>query len=95
MGIDGFTFEGVPIQVKQSDDVGRNVIDNFETAIRRRKQTKGIIVAFSFGRGSFEEIARAQLHDNIEIQALTVKELLKNQNQTDYSQTSKTEQKHL
>jgi hypothetical protein len=33
--------------------------------------------------------------DNIEIQALTVKELLKNQNQTDYSQTSKTEQKHL
>jgi len=95
MGIDGFTFEGVPIQVKQSDDIGRNVIDNFETAIRRRKQTKGIIVAFSFGRGSFEEIARAQLHDNIEIQALTVKELLKNQNQTDYSQTSKTEQKHL
>jgi len=95
MGIDGFTFEGHPIQVKQSDDIGRNVVDNFETAIRRRKQTKGIIVAFSFGRGAFEEIARAQLHDNIEIQALTVKELLKNQDQTDYSQTSKSEQKHL
>jgi DNA modification methylase len=95
MGIDGTTFEGHPIQVKQSDDIGRNVVDNFETAIRRRKQTKGIIVAFSFGKGAYEEIARARLHDNVEIQALTVKELLKNQNQTDYSQTSKTEQKHL
>jgi DNA modification methylase len=82
MGIDGFTFEGVPIQVKQSDDIGRNVVDNFETAIRRRKATKGIIVAFSFGKGANEEIARAILHDNIEIKALTVKELLKNQTQT-------------
>jgi len=82
MGIDGFTFEGTPIQVKQSEDIGRNVIDNFETAIRRRKQAKGIIVAFSFGKGANEEIARARLHDNIEIKALTVKEMLKNQSQT-------------
>jgi hypothetical protein len=74
--------KGHPIQVKQSDDIGRNVVDNFETAIRRRKQTKGIIAAFSFGKGSYEEIARARLHDNVEIQALTVKELLKNQTQT-------------
>lgn len=95
MGIDGYSFEGIPIQVKQSDDIGRNVIDNFETAIRRRKQTKGIIIAFSFGKGAYEEVARAKLHDNIEIQAMTVKELLKNQNQTYYSQISKTEQKHL
>jgi hypothetical protein len=56
------------------------VVDNFETAIRRRKQTKGIIIAFSFGKGAYEEIARARLHDNIEIQALTVKDLLQNQN---------------
>ena len=70
--------KGHPIQVKQSDDIGRNVVDNFETAIRRRKQTKGIIVAFSFGKGANEEIARARLHDNIEINCLTIKELLKN-----------------
>jgi len=81
MGIDGFTFEGDPIQVKQSDDVGRNVIDNFETAIRRRNAKKGIIVAFSFGKGAFGEVARARLHDNIEIKTITVKELLQNQNQ--------------
>jgi hypothetical protein len=82
MGIDGFTFEGVPIQVKQSDDIGRNVVDNFETAIRRRRQSKGVIVAFSFGRGANEEMARAKLHDNLDITLLTVKELLKNQTQT-------------
>ena len=96
MGIDGSTFEGVPIQVKQSDDVGRNVIDNFETAIRRRKQTKGIIVAFSFGSGAYEEIARAKLHDNIEIKAITIKELLKNQNQqSNYTQIPKADQQHF
>jgi tRNA G10 N-methylase Trm11 len=77
MGIDGFTFEGVPIQVKQSDDIGRNVVDNFETAIRRRKATKGIVVAFSFGKGAYEEIARVRLQEGLEIKALTVKELEK------------------
>jgi restriction endonuclease Mrr len=78
MGIDGFTFEGYPIQVKQSDDVGRNVIDNFETAIKRRKAKKGVIIAFSFGKGAYEEIARAKLHDGLEIGTITVTDLLKN-----------------
>jgi DNA modification methylase len=81
MGIDGYTFEGDPIQVKQSDDVGRNVIDNFETAMRRRKAKKGVIVAFSFGKGAYEEIARAKLHENLEINTITVRELLVNRNQ--------------
>jgi len=40
-----------------------------------------MIVAFSFGKGAYEEIARAKLHDGLEIEAITVKELLKNQNQ--------------
>lgn len=81
MGIDGTTFEGIPIQVKQSDDIGRNTVDNFETAIRRRKKVKGIIVAFSFGKGAYEEIARAKLHENLEIKALSIKDLLKKQEQ--------------
>lgn len=78
MGIDGYTFEGNPIQVKQSEDVGRNVIDNFETALRRRGAKKGIIVAFSFGKGAYEEIARAKLHDELDIQVIKVSELLRN-----------------
>lgn len=80
MGIDGYTFEGYPIQVKQSDNVGRNVVDNFETALRRKKKTKGVIVGFSFTKGTYEEIARVKLHGGLEIQALTVKELIANSN---------------
>jgi len=81
MGIDGYTFEGYPIQVKQSKNIGRNVVDNFETAMRRKKARKGVIVAFSFGRGANEEIARAKLHDNLDIKAITVKDLLVNRKQ--------------
>jgi hypothetical protein len=76
MGIDGYTFEGHPIQVKQQEEVGRNVIDNFEMAMRRSKKDIGVIVAFSFERGAYEEIARAKLHDKLSITALTVAELL-------------------
>lgn len=75
-GIDGSFPDGVPIQVKQSEGIGRNVVDNFETAIRRSKQTKGTIVAFSFGKGAYEEVARAKNKDEIEITLLTVKEIL-------------------
>ncbi len=58
MGIDGFTPEilgGYPIQVKQSESVGRNVVDNFETAIQRINKKKGYIVAYSFVKGAHEE----------------------------------------
>jgi hypothetical protein len=61
MGIDGFSFFlHDPIQVKQSERVGRNVVDNFETAIERNKSTFGRIVAFSFTRGAYEEAARGE-----------------------------------
>jgi len=66
MGIDGFSFiEHHPIQVKQSERIGRNVVDNFETAVRRyykhkTKDMNGYIVAFSFGKGAREEVARAK-----------------------------------
>jgi DNA methylase len=78
MGIDGYTFEGTPIQVKQSDDVGRNVIDNFQTALRRANSNEGVIVAFSFGRRAYEEIARCNLRDGLTIKAITINDLLSN-----------------
>jgi adenine-specific DNA-methyltransferase len=77
MGIDGYLFDGTPIQVKQSEDVGRNVIDNFETAIKRGKKAKGIIVAFSFGKGAYEEVARAKNQDGVEIELKQVEEIIK------------------
>ncbi|MEM0344076.1 MAG: DNA methyltransferase [Thermoplasmata archaeon] len=77
MGIDGYLFDGTPIQVKQSESVGRNVVDNFETAIRRMKKTRGVIVAFSFGKGAYEEVARAKLHDGLEIELKTVEDIIR------------------
>jgi DNA modification methylase len=76
MGIDGYLFDGSPVQVKQSEDVGRNVIDNFETAIKRAKKTKGMIVAISFGKGAHEEVARAKNQDGVEITLKTLEELM-------------------
>jgi DNA modification methylase len=71
-GIDGFSFfERLPLQVKQSDRVGRNVVDNFETAIRRTDKHKGFIFAFSFTRGAYEETARAR-QDGLEIELVTI-----------------------
>jgi DNA modification methylase len=77
MGIDGWLIDGRPLQVKQSENVGRNVIDNFETALRRAKRERGIIVAFSFGKGAYEEVARSKLHNGLDIELKTVEEILK------------------
>lgn len=79
MGIDGLTPQvtgGFPIQVKQSPDVGRNVVDNFETAIRRMGKKKGYIVAYSFGKGAYEEVARVKNQEGLDITLRTVEELL-------------------
>lgn len=76
MGIDGYSFlERLPIQVKQSDRVGRNVVDNFETAIRRDGSHKGYIFAFSFTRGAHEEAARVE-GEGLEIALVEIAELL-------------------
>jgi DNA modification methylase len=81
MGIDGVTFDSIPIQVKQSDKVGRNVVDNFETAVRRyfagsKREKQGIIIAFSFTDGAYNEAHRVGLEGNIKLILKTVEELL-------------------
>lgn len=76
MGIDGWTFFlHDPVQIKQSEAVGRNVVDNFETAIERAGKKSGAVVAFSFGRGAHEEAARVR-KNGIKIHLLTVTDLL-------------------
>lgn len=80
MGIDGWIELDVPTQVKQSDNVGRNVVDNFETAIRRYGKKKGVIVAFGFTRPAKDEVARISLLNGmskLDIRLKTVKEILK------------------
>lgn len=76
MGIDGFSFfNRYPIQVKQSENVGRNVVDNFETALQRNKKDKGFIIALSFGKGAYEEAARIK-KEGLFIDLLPVDKLL-------------------
>lgn len=76
MGIDGYWwFTKEPVQVKQSDHVGRNVVDNFETALRREGHDSGYIIAFSFTRGAAEEVARAKT-EGLTIRLVRVKEVL-------------------
>ena len=70
----------MPMQVKQSDNVGREVVDKFETAIRRYGKKKSVIVAFSFSKGAYEEVARVKLLDELnrlDIKLKTVEEILK------------------
>jgi len=75
-GVDGYTFMArEPVQVKQSEGVGRNVVDNFETAIRRKHKTTGYIIAFSFAKGAHEEAARAKLEDKLDIKLVRVDEM--------------------
>jgi len=76
MGIDGYTVEGYPIQVKQSENVGRNVIDSFASAMGRSRTRTGVIVAFSFDERTFEGVVRAKLHYGFEIKTVTVNELI-------------------
>ena len=80
LGIDGYSVEGYPIRVSQSDDVGRNVVTTFVTAMGRNRAKNGIIVAFSFDKSAYEEITRARLHFGPELKAVTVKELLERGN---------------
>ncbi len=87
LGIDGKTTTGTPIQVKRSDNIGRNVIDNFLSAIQRHdkiayernkadKKPVGIIIAFSFGKGAVQEVARLKNSENIIIELLTVESIV-------------------
>ena len=86
-GIDGKTREGTPIQVKRSENIGRNVVDNFGSACKRydsnlfeknkaNSEPVGHIIAFSFGKGAVQEVARLKNVENIIIKLVTVEEIV-------------------
>jgi len=65
LGLDGKTKDNTPIQVKRSDNIGRNTIDNFLSAVQRYDKALyeknkaankpiGFIIAFSFGKGAIQ-----------------------------------------
>ncbi len=80
-GIDGYFVkdlwhEAAGIQVKQSDSVGRPTIDNFKAALERKKYKKGFVIAFSFTKGTYEEVARIKHDDGLDIKLVEVEALL-------------------
>jgi DNA modification methylase len=84
-GIDGWNRAGDPIQSKASERIGRNVVDNFETALRRfyrdldetpPQPWKGTIIAFSFGPGAERERVRTNETGELEITFVEAKDLL-------------------
>jgi hypothetical protein len=80
MGIDGYTFDGQPVAIKQADAVGRNIIENFAASLGRSRAKNGTIVAFSFGPDAIRGKVSAKLNYKLEIQLLTVRELIESRN---------------
>jgi hypothetical protein len=86
-GLDGRMPDNTPIQVKRSDNIGRNVVDNFFAAVQRSdkklfdkniedKKPVGYVIAFSFGKGAVEEVARLKLKEGVIIELLTVEKIV-------------------
>ncbi|MDR1983461.1 MAG: hypothetical protein LBQ28_01355 [Prevotellaceae bacterium] len=82
-GIDGKMQSGEPVQVKQSEGIGVNVVKNFSVSAKQynkslfeknqaEKKPVGYIIAFSFGKGAVQEVARLKLEENIIIELVTV-----------------------
>jgi DNA modification methylase len=81
LGIDGEKRKDKvsdPIQVKRSENVGRNVIDNFKSAMARFSKNckRGYIIAFSFGKGAVEEVARLKREEDINIELVRVDSII-------------------
>ena len=66
-----------PIQVKQSERIGRNVVDNFETAVERSGKHKGYVVGFSFTRGALRGGRSRQGREGMEIELVKISMLIR------------------
>lgn len=75
-GIDGYYKEEIPIQIKHQEKVGRNTVDNFETALKRARRNRGFIIGFSFTKDAHDEVARAE-NDGLNIELVEMEKLLK------------------
>jgi hypothetical protein len=82
LGIDAYTAEGYPVQIRQDNDVGKRAIDSFAAAMARNKARMGTIVAFGFGNDALEGVSRARLNYKLEVKTVTVKELLARKDRT-------------
>ena len=73
-GIDGKLIEdGTPIQVKKSRNIGRPVLDSFYKHLK--KNNRGIIIALSFGKGAYEEVAKLK-REGYDVDLVTLEDIL-------------------
>lgn len=69
-------FGGCPIQVKQSENVGVNVVRNFYAIMTAdMKKDFGFIIGFSFGSGAIEQVAKYKLEHNKDIKLIIAEDL--------------------
>lgn len=76
-GIDGWTFNGDPVQVKQSDSVGDEVVRLLFGDLQRLKKNRGIVVGFSFTTVAIERANELRRQHGINILLKTVENILK------------------
>jgi DNA modification methylase len=86
-GIDGKSKDNTPIQVKRSDNIDVNVIKNFFVSAKQYDKTLfeknvaenkpvGSIIAFSFGKGAIQEVARLKNQEDVSIKLIRVDEIV-------------------
>lgn len=78
-GKDGFIkVDGtsLPIQVKQMNNVGRPLIQNFIGYLMQHKQNKGFFIAFDFAKTAYECVAEVKQNVGIEIDLVKVESFI-------------------
>jgi hypothetical protein len=76
VGIDGFSRTGEPLSIKQSDSVDMLAIDRFASGLAKSRVRSGTVVAFGFGADAIRGKVRARTNYKIDIQMVTVQELM-------------------
>ena len=71
-----FADDWFPVQVKQTDKVGRPLIDQFEAVMERENRRRGFFVAFGYSHDAVQECAAFHKRTGRIIKLLTVQEIL-------------------
>ena len=74
-GVDGYTYNHIPIQVKKSYKIGRPVLDSFYKHIEKRGA--GIIIAHSFCSSLIEEKNRIENQKGWQIDLIETRDLIR------------------
>ncbi len=75
-GVDGRMCDSTPIQVKKSPNVGTPVIRSFYMHVKNGNG-KGIIIAKSFSKGAYEEVARLSNEEGLQIDLVPSDDLIR------------------